>query len=235
MQRIARFFFAVALIFISSVISINANQGIGLTALYNGVNVRNNLALCLSDFVIIAITVFNNLGKCEQYLFGYGKYCLVRHKKRDLLLINILFKSIGFCVIIVFLRTIVFLLIAIFSTGLEFINYNSLVNFIFINITTLFHLTCIQIVLELSISSFVGLVSSLFYYIISVFLGGTLISNEIYFPLLFMTPNFYMKTRSDLLCEALGLNLINLYIILYSYILLLTITSKLIIKKKDIF
>ncbi len=235
MQRIVRFFFAVALIFISSVISLNANQGVGVSALYNGINLRNSLALCLSDFVIIAITAFNNLGKCERYLFGYGKYCLVRHKKRDLLLINILLKTIGFCVIVVFLRTIIFLSIAKFSTGLEFINYNYLVNFISINITTLFHLSCVQIVLELSISSFVGLVSSLFYYIVSVFIGGTLISNEIYVPLLFMTPNFYMKTRSDLLCEELGLSLVNIYIILYLYILLLTMASKLIIKKKDIF
>lgn len=86
-------------------------------------------------------------------------------------------------------------------------------NYIFTSILSLFFISILQILVELKFSSFAGVITAFLYYIVSTILGGYFIEKEQYFPLLFLTTNFSMKNRTDLI-SADFVDLYILYLIL---------------------
>lgn len=83
----------IPIIFLSALFMQNSLPSRGLLGLIEGVNIRNSNMLVASDFLFISLVVFNLFGNCEKYLYGYGKYELLRYKKRTLILGKIILKS----------------------------------------------------------------------------------------------------------------------------------------------
>lgn len=71
----------IPIIFLSALFMQNSLPSRGLLGLIEGVNIRNSNMLVASDFLFISLVVFNLFGNCEKYLYGYGKYELLRYKK----------------------------------------------------------------------------------------------------------------------------------------------------------
>ena len=107
-------------------------------------------------------------------------------------------------------------------------------NYIFTSILSLFFISILQILVELKFSSFAGVITAFSYYIVSTILGGYFIEKEQYFPLLFLTTNFSMKNRTDLI-SADFVDLYILYLILAFAIIVCIFLCRKIIKQKDIF
>lgn len=99
---------------------------------------------------------------------------------------------------------------------------------------SLFFISILQILVELKFSSFAGVITAFSYYIVSTILGGYFIEKEQYFPLLFLTTNFSMKNRTDLI-SADFVDLYILYLILAFAIIVCIFLCRKIIKQKDIF
>ena len=70
----------IPIIFLSALFMQNSLPSRGLLGLIEGVNIRNSNMLVASDFLFISLVVFNLFGNCEKYLYGYGKYELLRYK-----------------------------------------------------------------------------------------------------------------------------------------------------------
>lgn len=223
------------MMFISAILAQNSLPGIGLVGLINGVNIKNNILLVSSDFLFIALVIFNLFGKCEKYLYGYGKYQLLRYKKRGAILQKILVKAYlevcGFCLSRIIIYE--FLLLIRKEKTVDFTLIN-LINYLTLSILTLFFISVIQIFIELKFSSFAGLITVFSYYVISTMLGGFFLEKEKYFPIIFLTTNFTMKLRTDLLSENFA-EVYILYLILTLYIVTVTFACKKTMNHKDIF
>ena len=76
---------------------------------------------------------------------------------------------------------------------------------------------------------------TMLYYIFSISISGILAEKNIYLPILFLIPNYYMKNRSRILINETGISEWLLYFILVTEIIALIILSGKVLKKKDIF
>ena len=198
-------------------------------------NIRNSNMLVASDFLFISLVVFNLFGNCEKYLYGYGKYELLRYKKRTLILGKIILKSFLSVCVFCLTRIIIYAFL-LFIRNEKIIDFTvaDISNYIFTSILSLFFISILQILVELKFSSFAGVITAFSYYIVSTILGGYFIEKEQYFPLLFLTTNFSMKNRTDLI-SADFVDLYILYLILAFAIIVCIFLCRKIIKQKDIF
>ena len=225
----------IPIIFLSALFMLNSLPSRGLLGLIEGVNIRNSNMLVASDFLFISLVVFNLFGNCEKYLYGYGKYELLRYKKRTLILGKIILKSFLSVCVFCLTRIIIYAFL-LFIRNEKIIDFTvaDISNYIFTSILSLFFISILQILVELKFSSFAGVITAFLYYIVSTILGGYFIEKEQYFPLLFLTTNFSMKNRTDLI-SADFVDLYILYLILAFAIIVCIFLCRKIIKQKDIF
>lgn len=225
----------IPIIFLSALFMQNSLPNRGLLGLIEGVNIRNSNMLVASDFLFISLVVFNLFGNCEKYLYGYGKYELLRYKKRTLILGKIILKSFLSVCVFCLTRIIIYAFL-LFIRNEKIIDFTvaDISNYIFTSILSLFFISILQILVELKFSSFAGVITAFLYYIVSTILGGYFIEKEQYFPLLFLTTNFSMKNRTDLI-SADFVDLYILYLILAFAIIVCIFLCRKIIKQKDIF
>ena len=225
----------IPIIFLSALFMQNSLPSRGLLGLIEGVNIRNSNMLVASDFLFISLVVFNLFGNCEKYLYGYGKYELLRYKKRTLILGKIILKSFLSVCVFCLTRIIIYAFL-LFIRNEKIIDFTvaDISNYIFTSIFSLFFISILQILVELKFSSFAGVITAFSYYIVSTILGGYFIEKEQYFPLLFLTTNFSMKNRTDLI-SADFVDLYILYLILAFAIIVCIFLCRKIIKQKDIF
>ena len=101
----------ILILFLSSYIMQSALPEKGLLGLINGVDVKNHITLLSSDFFFAALIVFSNFGQTEGFLFGIGKYQLMRYKNRNSLLRKIILKSFIIVGIMCLLRIIIYMLV----------------------------------------------------------------------------------------------------------------------------
>ena len=113
--------------------------------------------------------------------------------------------------------------------------FNDTLNYVMLLILALIFLCLIQYLFELKFSSAVGLMVTMLYYIFSISISGILAEKNIYLPILFLIPNYYMKNRSRILINETGISEWLLYFILVTEIIALIILSGKVLKKKDIF
>lgn len=220
---------------ISNLLVIDVLPNQGMLGLVNGVTSNNNPILCLADFMIVSSIMFYNFGKTESFLYGYGKYQLLRHKKRKALITIILSKTFLTSLFASLLRaTIYYLMIALKGYN-SYISKGVLTNFIVLYAITLFLLSCLQVLVEITKSSLAGIICVLSYYVISVFAGGELISQNLCIPTFIMIPNFYMKTRTDTIIESTNTNYFLIYVLLISYAVVAIFMCRKAVLKKDIF
>ena len=223
----------IPIIFLSALFMQNSLPSRGLLGLIEGVNIRNSNMLVASDFLFISLVVFNLFGNCEKYL--YGKYELLRYKKRTLILGKIILKSFLSVCVFCLTRIIIYAFL-LFIRNEKIIDFTvaDISNYIFTSILSLFFISILQILVELKFSSFAGVITAFSYYIVSTILGGYFIEKEQYFPLLFLTTNFSMINRTDLI-SADFVDLYILYLILAFAIIVCIFLCRKIIKQKDIF
>lgn len=202
-----------------------------LTYLYRGVNPENNIMLLAAHFLSFAAISFYIFGDAEKYINGYGKYVLVRSKKRMRILDNIYIKS--FLLVLMF-ELIKILLYSIIS-GAEKTTFNSFAIMLVLSVLTNIFLISLQIFLELLFDSKSALTSVMMYFILSCALGGVLIKKSIYLPLIFLIPNYAMNQRTEYFINNLNLNYILMIIILIILIIGFVIAGKAVLKRKDIF
>lgn len=207
----------------------------GLLGLINGVNIKNNMLLFSSDFLFISLVIFNSFGKSERFLYGYGKYQLLRYKKRKIIFKKVITTSFLSICIFVFARIIIYaFLLLIRNEKIIDFTIKNIVNYIVLSILSLFFISILQILIELKFSSFTGLITAFSYYVISTILGGYFLEKEQYYPLALLFTNFTMKIRTDLIIQNF-VGLYILYLILIFAISVCILICKTIIKHKDIF
>jgi hypothetical protein len=73
------------------------------------------------------------------------------------------------------------------------------------------------------------------YYLFTISIGGVLAEKEIYFPIIFLLPNYYMKNRSEVIITEMHINEWLLYLILLLSVTYFIVLCQNTIKKKDIF
>lgn len=226
---------SIIFIIISSFLTSNVLPEAGIGGLIDGVNLKNSPVLFLSEFIIISMILFNNLGKCEKYLYGFGKYQLLRHKDRQLLMIGIYAKTLAYICFLTLSRIFVYIVLLILRDEKSDISVSNTINYAVMCILTFILLSLIQHYIELNYSSSVGLVITMIYYLFSISFGGILAEKEVYFPIVLLLPNYYMKNRSEAIIRGMGINEWLLYFILILSIFSLIALCRRAIKKKDIF
>ena len=159
----------------------------------------------------------------------------MRYKKRTLILGKIILKSFLSVCVFCLTRIIIYAFL-LFIRNEKIIDFTvaDISNYIFTSILSLFFISILQILVELKFSSFAGVITAFSYYIVSTILGGYFIEKEQYFPLLFLTTNFSMKNRTDLI-SADFVDLYILYLILAFAIIVCIFLCRKIIKQKDTF
>lgn len=223
------------LMLISAIIMHNVLPERGLSGLICGVNIKNNISLMSSEVLFYSLVIFNNFGQWEKYLNGFGKYCLLRYKKREIIFIKLIVKTAIKIFLLNFLRVVVyFLVLLIDNENILDCLIQDLIHYFTISLLVLLLLSIIQMIIELKLSSFSGLIVTFSYIIISTILGGYFIENQIYLPIIFLTTNFSMKSRTDIICDDfIGFSYIYSFLILY--ILASIFICNKIIKHRDIF
>lgn len=207
----------------------------GIGGLINGVTQKNSAVLFLSEFIIISMILFNNLGKCEKYLYGFGKYQLLRYKNRQLLMIGIYAKTLAYICFLTLSRIFVYIVLLILKDEKTDISVSNTMNYAVMCILTFALLSFIQYYIELNYSSLVGLIVTMIYYLFSILFGGILTEKEVYYPIILLIPNYYMKNRYESIIKGIGINEWLLYFILILSIFSLIALCQKAIKKKDIF
>ncbi len=226
---------SIILIIISCFLTSNVLPEAGTDGLIDGVNLKNSAVLFLSEFIIISMILFNNLGKCEKYLYGFGKYQLLRHKNRQLLMIGIYVKALAYICFLTLSRILVYIVLLILKDEKTDISVSNTINYAVMCILTFTLLSFIQYYIELNYSSLVGLVIIMIYYLFSISFGGILAEKEVYFPIVLLIPNYYMKNRCESLIKGMGINeWLLCFILILSIFSLIALCQK-SIKKKDIF
>lgn len=153
----------IPIIFLSALFMQNSLPSRGLLGLIEGVNIRNSNMLVASDFLFISLVVFNLFGNCEKYLYGYGKYELLRYKKRTLILGKIILKSFLSVCVFCLTRIIIYAFL-LFIRNEKIIDFTvaDISNYIFTSILSLFFISILQILVELKFSSFAGVITASF-------------------------------------------------------------------------
>lgn len=202
-----------------------------LTYLYRGVDSENNIMLLAAHFLSFAVIAFYIFGDAEKYLNGYGKYVLVRSKKRMHILDKIYIKAFLFVIIFEVIKILLYSIIS----GAVKTTFNSFAIMLVLSVLTNIFLISLQIFLELLFDSKSALTSIMMYFILSCALGGVLIKKNIYLPLIFLIPNYAMNQRTKYFINNLNLNHISIIMILIISITGFVIAGKAVLKRKDIF
>lgn len=224
----------IPMIFISSIFIQNALSQ-GLLGLIYGINIKNNILLLSSDFLFVSLVIFNLFGKSEKFLYGYGKYLILRYQKRSVVLKKIITTLFVSICIFVLARIIIYAFLLFFCNKKLFdITAKNIINYIALSILSLLFISLLQTIIELKISSFAGLITAFSYYIISIIMGGYFLDKKQYLPIMFLFSNFNMKNRTDLITQNFT-KLYTLYLILCFANIICVFICKRIIKCKDIF
>lgn len=220
---------------VSNILTVNVLSDSGISGLLGGVNKRNSSALFLSEFIMVSLVLFGNLGQCEKHLNGYGKYQLLRHKKRQIMIFGIYNKTVVYICFLTLSRMLIYTIILMIRNDNLHISVKDTLTYMLMYVLILTLLSLIQYYIELKYSSAVGLIITMIYYLFSISLGGILAEKEVYRPIVLLLPNYYMKNRFDVIIKEAGINEWILYLILISGIFSVIIFSCMALKKKDIF
>ncbi|KWW20429.1 MULTISPECIES: DUF2705 family protein [Peribacillus] len=203
----------------------------------SGVPVSNKFVVLGTWYMFFAGLSFLSLGYMRKYISGYGVYLMIREKSR----VKLGFRRIGNLMILIFgLSSIQFL----FSIVFAFITneeqaffYDDFQSFIWIAslyMLSNFVLIFIQMALQLHVTEEVALLLTNVYVLVSVTLGGVLLSaQKLTWLLYFLVPNFGMYVRSDVL-EMGGISAVHAYIVLTVMTLILTVLTYGRLKKIDL-
>lgn len=202
-----------------------------LSVLYRGVNSSNNMILLAAYFSNYCATAFYMFEKVEKYVNGYGKYTLIRNKKRTSVLNGMYIKGCLFALTCELLKILLYIVIA----GVNNTNFSNLIVMIFLSILVNILMIYIQIFLEIFLGSKIALASVMMYFILSCTVGGLIIKENIYKPLIFLIPNYSMSLRTKYFTSNLNLKYESIIIILILTIFLGFVMGKLNLKRKDIF
>lgn len=225
----------ILILFLSSYIMQSALPEKGLLGLINGVDVKNHITLLSSDFFFAALIVFSNFGQTEGFLFGIGKYQLMRYKNRNSLLRKIILKSFIIVGIMCLLRIIIYMLVLMLRNKYVFdLQISDIMIYILFSILSFFILSLIQIYSELCMGSFAAVLICMIYYIITVVTSGIMLENDKEFISMLIITNYPMKNRTEIMHEE-GLSFYTMFFVMVAPILLLGTICKRAINKKDIF
>lgn len=230
-----KIYIIIPFLIISAILTSGVLPNTGIDGLIGGITIKNPPALVLSEFIIISLLLFNNMGKCEDHINGYAKYKLLRHKKRQILLNGIYRQTLLFICFLVLSRIIIFIVVLIVKGEIIAFDFKDTVNYILLLILVLSFISLVQFYFEIKYSSPIGLVCAMTYYIFSVLIGGILAKKGRYKPILLLIPNYYMKKRYELLVYEFIKSKWILYIIPILLIITLMLLSGKTIQKKDIF
>lgn len=156
------------ILLLSSEMMISALPGQGLRGLIGGVNLKNTPQIFLSDLLIAAMLVFYNQGTCENYLYGYGKYCLLRHKDRKKLIFSIYGKAGAVVFWIIIARITLYSLLLVGKGEWANLATSEVVEYALRYGLVWMLFCCMQFWIEMKFSSVAGVLAVLFYYLYSV-------------------------------------------------------------------
>ena len=176
------------------------------------------------------------MGYLRQSISGYGVYQMIREKSR----VKLGFSRIGSLMILIFglsfirfLFSIVFAFITNEEQAFFYDEVHSLIWITGLYLMSNFVLIFIQMALELHVTEEVALLLTNVYLLVSVTLGGVLLSaQKLTWLLYFLVPNFGMYVRSDVL-ERGGTSAVHAYIVLTVMTLILTVLTYGRLKKID--
>lgn len=225
----------VALVALSAFLTFNAFPGAGMSGLIAGLGPGNAPVLFLSEFSAVSALSFVNMGECERYLSGFGKYCLLRHGKRQMLLPKLYQKLLQNVCLTVFLRTALYAALTWAAPGSVFVEPSDLLSCAVLYALVLLDLSLAQLLAEMNVSAAFGLFVADAYFILSVSAGGVLIEKGHMLPCLLLTPNLYMRARLTLILAQTPLEPWAIYGILLLYLSAAVILCQLSIKRKELF
>lgn len=225
----------IVLIFMNCVLTQSVNQGAGIGGLVNGVNLKNTPALILAEFILVAFVVFNNQGKCEKYLYGYGKYCLLRHRRRGKILLPVYMKSFVLVCLVVLGRLAMYEGILWKKSEVNHLMTDSMLDYVPLCVLVFFQISVVQYFIELRFSASAGMLTALIYFLLTICMGSIFIEHKQYWVLWFMVPNFYMRSRMDYVFNGSCLRIGTLFLLLFLQILIFILLGVRQMKRKDIF
>ncbi|MFE0507538.1 DUF2705 family protein, partial [Peribacillus butanolivorans] len=205
----------------------------------NGVPVNSKLVIFGTWYIFISVLSFLSLGYLRQYISGYGMYLMIREKSR----VKLGIRRIANLMILISVLSLIQLL---FSIIFAFINnsdqaffyhdFQSFICIVGLYIMSNFVLIFIQMVLELHFTEEVSLLVINVYVLISVTLGGVLLSvQKLTWILYFLIPNFGMYIRVDLPESGpLGLSPVIAYMVLTIVTFILSALLYIRLKKIDL-
>lgn len=224
------------IIFISCILIKSAYPTGGIELMFNGVPANNNIQLLSANFIYFAALVFYLFGQSNKFLNGYGKYVLLRSKKRNILLNKLIVKSFFTVFTFEIIRIALFILLLFFKNEPIF-NFEilDLVKQFLISLLVMFSLIELQIFIEIKYSASSSLILVFSYYIISCMIGGYCIERGFLYPLLILLPNYSMSYRNTIMFNEININYSTMYAIVIAIIILIYSLSKKHMKTKDIF
>ena len=202
-----------------------------LSVLYKGVNLENNIMLLLAQFLSFASITFYVFGEAEKYINGYGKYVLVRRKKRTAILNKIYAENFLAAIVFEIIKIVIYIVVS----SMDKTDFSSFVIMLVLSILTNLLLISVQILIEILFNSKIALIVAMAYFIISCTVGGVIIKEKLYAPLLILIPNYSMSYRTEYFISELNLNYLSMNVILITVIIGFVFTGKMILKRKDIF
>lgn len=213
----------------------SAMPRVGMSGLIDGVNSRNTPTLFLAEFAAASALLFGNFGQCDQYIHNFGKYALLRHGRRQVILLRVYRKIFSRAGFLVTSRIAVYSALTWAKLGSVSFEPQELLHYTALYLMVLLHMGLLQLLGELTLSANAGLLFAYAYYILSVIAGGILIEKGAFLFCLFLTPNFYMRNRAAPILEWLNLNSSTLYLLLTLYLSALVLLCQIFINRKDIF
>ncbi len=133
-----------------------------LSILYRGINPENNIMLLLAHFLSFAIITFYVFGEAEKYINGYGKYVLVRRKKRTAILNKIYAESLLAVIAFEIMKILIYIVIS----GMNKTNLSSFAIMLILSILTNLLLISFQIFIEILFNSKIALSVVMAYFIL---------------------------------------------------------------------
>ena len=203
----------------------------------SGVPIDNNFVLLGTWYMFFAGLSFLSLGFMRKYMTGYGVYLMIREKSR----VKLGFRRIRSLMILIsglsfiqFLFSVVFAFITNEEQAFFYDDFQSFIWIAGLYMLSNFVLIFIQMALELHVTEEVALLLTNVYVLVSVTLGGVLLSaQKLTWLLYFLVPNFGMYVRSDVL-EMGGISAVHAYIVLTVMTLILTVLTYGRLKKIDL-
>lgn len=225
----------IIILFLSSYIMQSALPAKGLSGLVGGVDIKNNITLLSSDFSFAAMIILQNFGRTEGFLFGIGKYQLIRYKSRNALLLKIIINAFAITGFLCFLRIVIYALILTLKGRCVFdLPCRDIMLYLLFGVCSFFIISLMQISLELSTGSFAGVVICMSYYIITVVISGVLLENGKTFITTLLITNYPMRFRTKIMYDA-GIHIYSMLLTIAAVVFLLAALCKKSINRKDIF